>query len=157
MNMYCAILLIKYLLKEARLMTAVSQCKSYYFSSGREHTDWYAVAETLGFTISRCKTKFWLLRRAADVVETDHISVQELTTFEAEEPKCGWVQCGACQKWRSLPSTVDISTLPDFWMCKMNFHNKKFNTCGAPQEMYDQSAFYVENEVCIFCVLDDAI
>lgn len=26
-----------------------------------------------------------------------------------------WVQCNNCDKWRALPSTVDVDALPDIW------------------------------------------
>lgn len=47
-----------------------------------------------------------------------------------------WVQCNACDKWRSLPSTVDASKLPEIWNCKDNIYDSNRNSCDAPEENY---------------------
>lgn len=49
-----------------------------------------------------------------------------------------WVQCNNCDKWRSLPSTVDPNTLPDIWTCDLNIYDYNRNTCDAPEENYNK-------------------
>ncbi len=49
-----------------------------------------------------------------------------------------WVQCNNCDKWRSLPSTVDPNTLPDIWTCDLNIYDSNRNTCDAPEENYNK-------------------
>jgi hypothetical protein len=45
-----------------------------------------------------------------------------------------WVQCDACQKWRLLPDSVDMDTLPERWYCELNKYDKKRMTCTAPEQ-----------------------
>jgi hypothetical protein len=40
-----------------------------------------------------------------------------------------WVQCNTCDKWRSLPNTVDPSLLPDIWFCELNVYDTERNCC----------------------------
>lgn len=47
-----------------------------------------------------------------------------------------WVQCNTCDKWRSLPSTVDPDKLPDIWTCDLNTYDLTRNNCDAPEESY---------------------
>lgn len=47
-----------------------------------------------------------------------------------------WVQCNTCDKWRSLPSTVDPDKLPDIWTCDLNTFDPTRNSCDAPEESY---------------------
>jgi hypothetical protein len=47
-----------------------------------------------------------------------------------------WVQCNTCDKWRSLPSTVDPDKLPDIWTCDLNIYDSERNNCDAPEESY---------------------
>jgi hypothetical protein len=47
-----------------------------------------------------------------------------------------WVQCNTCDKWRSLPSTVDPDKLPDIWTCDLNTFDDTLNNCDAPEESY---------------------
>lgn len=47
-----------------------------------------------------------------------------------------WVQCNTCDKWRSLPSTVDPDKLPDIWTCDLNIYDNTLNNCNAPEESY---------------------
>ena len=51
--------------------------------------------------------------------------------------KRGWVCCEKCGKWRSLPPSVDATTLPDEWVCAMNSHDDR-NTCEAEEEAYNE-------------------
>ena len=47
-----------------------------------------------------------------------------------------WVQCNTCDKWRSLPSTVDPDKLPDIWTCDLNTFDPSRRSCEAPEESY---------------------
>lgn len=40
-----------------------------------------------------------------------------------------WVQCNTCDKWRSLPNTVDPTLLPDIWFCELNSYDSERNCC----------------------------
>lgn len=51
-----------------------------------------------------------------------------------------WVQCDKCQKWRLLPSTVCMETLPDKWYCELNIHDDSRNTCSAPEQTLEEIA-----------------
>jgi hypothetical protein len=55
---------------------------------------------------------------------------------EAEEDDRAWVQCNTCDKWRALPKTVDLETLPDVWYCALNVWDPKRMNCDAPEESY---------------------
>ena len=44
-----------------------------------------------------------------------------------------WVQCEKCEKWRSIPASVDAESLPNNWYCELNDWND-FNTCEKPEE-----------------------
>ena len=47
-----------------------------------------------------------------------------------------WVQCErqTCKKWRKLPGSVDMSTLPETWYCEMNKWDPDRAYCGGPEE-----------------------
>lgn len=49
-----------------------------------------------------------------------------------------WVQCNTCDKWRSLPSTVDPNSLPDIWTCDLNVYDPERANCEAPEENYNK-------------------
>lgn len=49
-----------------------------------------------------------------------------------------WVQCNTCDKWRSLPCTVDPSSLPDIWTCNLNIYDPTRATCDAAEENYNK-------------------
>lgn len=50
---------------------------------------------------------------------------------------CEWVQCDrkSCAKWRKLPLNMDAATLPDKWVCEMNFWDSLCASCAAPEEV----------------------
>ena len=52
---------------------------------------------------------------------------------EDEYEDNNWVQCEKCEKWRSIPASVDAESLPDNWYCELNDWND-FNTCKKPEE-----------------------
>jgi len=47
-----------------------------------------------------------------------------------------WVQCNNCDKWRSLPPTVNPDTLPDIWTCNLNIFDPERMACDAQEENY---------------------
>ena len=51
-----------------------------------------------------------------------------------------WVQCDDCGKWRILPSSVKISSLPKNWYCHLNTYDPKRNDCSAPEQSAKQAA-----------------
>eukprot|EP01034_Spumella_vulgaris_P034348 gene34348-42361_t len=59
---------------------------------------------------------------------------------ESEGDEKEWVQCNACNKWRSLPHGVDVASLPEMWTCAMNSYDKSKNKCSAPEEDYENDA-----------------
>lgn len=68
-------------------------------------------------------------------------SDEDYTQFDNNLPPempTEWVQCEECLKWRRVPFHVDLSDLPDVWLCKMNFWDEpeKAN-CDAPQDAFD--------------------
>jgi hypothetical protein len=52
------------------------------------------------------------------------------------EPPMAWVQCSACDKWRTLPPGTDITALPDKWQCSMNDSDPEYASCDAPEKEY---------------------
>ena len=59
---------------------------------------------------------------------------------EASEDDRQWVQCDSCSKWRILPSSVKVSSLPKHWYCSMNEYDPKRNNCDAPEQTPKQVA-----------------
>jgi hypothetical protein len=49
-------------------------------------------------------------------------------------PERQWACCDTCGKWRQLPYTVNIDSLPEQWFCRMNRWDGKHNTCAAIEE-----------------------
>lgn len=49
-----------------------------------------------------------------------------------------WVQCNRCEKWRSLPLSIDPSSLPDVWTCDLNRYDPDRMFCDAPEEDYSK-------------------
>eukprot|EP01031_Cornospumella_fuschlensis_P037178 gene37178-45124_t len=49
-----------------------------------------------------------------------------------------WAQCNNCDKWRSLPWTIDPNSLPDIWTCDMNIYDPSRANCDAPEEQYEK-------------------
>jgi hypothetical protein len=50
---------------------------------------------------------------------------------DEEDP---WVQCERCEKWRHLPSTVNVDNLPEHWFCELNIYDTKHNSCEAQEQ-----------------------
>lgn len=57
--------------------------------------------------------------------------------LDQDEPV--WVQCNTCDKWRALPCTVDVNSLPDIWTCDQNIYDLERNNCEAAEETYKQT------------------
>jgi hypothetical protein len=51
-----------------------------------------------------------------------------------------WVQCDSCAKWRILPSSVKITSLPKHWYCHLNTYDPKRNNCTASEQTAKQAA-----------------
>ena len=56
------------------------------------------------------------------------------TTTTTPAPALEWVQCEQCKKWRTVPTSIDLASLPEQWFCTMNTWNSNYNTCDAAQE-----------------------
>ena len=52
---------------------------------------------------------------------------------------CEWVQCDkeSCGRWRRLPPNIDPNTLPEKWVCAMNWWDSLYASCAAPEERDD--------------------
>jgi hypothetical protein len=59
---------------------------------------------------------------------------------ENSEDDRQWVQCDNCAKWRILPSTVKLSSLPKHWYCDMNIYDPKRMSCTAAEQTPKQVA-----------------
>lgn len=49
-----------------------------------------------------------------------------------------WVQCNRCEKWRSLPLSIDPGSLPEVWTCDLNKYDPDRMYCDAPEEDYSK-------------------
>lgn len=58
-------------------------------------------------------------------------SDKALSKTAEEDP---WVQCDRCHKWRHLPATVNLDSLPEHWFCELNTYDEKRNNCDAPEQ-----------------------
>lgn len=61
--------------------------------------------------------------------------------------KKNWVQCErkGCKKWRKVPASIDIDSLPEKWYCEMNTWNPDSASCDAPEDV-DSDAERNDNE-----------
>jgi len=48
--------------------------------------------------------------------------------------KVNWVQCNKCTKWRKVPGSIDVSSLPEVWHCSLNSWAPAFSRCAAKEE-----------------------
>lgn len=48
--------------------------------------------------------------------------------------KVNWVQCNKCTKWRKVPLSIKIESLPDVWFCALNTWNLGVAKCTAKEE-----------------------
>jgi len=70
------------------------------------------------------------------------VSVEAETTASMEvETDTGdldeWVQCEACEKWRRLPSDLQVDT--EKWLCAMNYWAPDMASCDATEETFSAS------------------
>jgi hypothetical protein len=75
----------------------------------------------------------------------DHLPATVADAVCPTVPRCGvgrestpeileWVQCDACDKWRTLPDGMSAAQLPDPWTCGMNTWNARSASCDAPED-----------------------
>ena len=57
----------------------------------------------------------------------------------AEQAALQWACCDRCGKWRSLPSHVQMDSLPEQWYCSMNLWDDRFNDCSIEEEVVDDA------------------
>ena len=56
------------------------------------------------------------------------------TSEKKKKEEDPWVQCDRCHKWRHLPASVDLDTLPEHWFCELNTYDAKRNNCEAEEQ-----------------------
>ena len=90
-----------------------------------------AVDDGKGYSVARSGRK-------ASKRATEKISVKkhkpkkdEKNKYAEEDP---WVQCDRCHKWRHLPGTVNLDSLPEHWFCELNIYDPKRNNCEAEEQ-----------------------
>lgn len=71
---------------------------------------------------------------------------------KSDEQEPLWVQCNTCDKWRSLPASVDPDSLPDIWTCNLNIYDPTKNNCEAPEEnySYDKENAKLKSFFCVW-------
>ena len=50
-----------------------------------------------------------------------------------------WVLCNKCDKWRKVPKTIAVDSLPETWYCSLNSWNPAVARCAVPQEKDDST------------------
>ena len=63
------------------------------------------------------------------------------TPAPPEPPKVetlDWVECSACGKWRKVPPSIKVESLPEIWTCAQNHWDLAFARCSVPQEDEDK-------------------
>ena len=65
-------------------------------------------------------------------------AVDDKSQEEEEENDENWVQCDRCHKWRMLPESVDMDSLPERWFCEMNKYDSRRNKCNAPEQTSEE-------------------
>jgi hypothetical protein len=68
---------------------------------------------------------------AKDSVKDSMAMPLPMNAKKEEDP---WVQCDRCHKWRHLPATVNLDSLPEHWFCELNTHDPKRNNCEAAEQ-----------------------
>jgi len=77
--------------------------------------------------------------------DTESVAVGGSSGHGGEESDDGlvneteWVQCDSCGKWRVLPDSVKVSSLPNLWYCHMNMYDPKRRACDAPEQTAKQA------------------
>ena len=60
-----------------------------------------------------------------------------ITPAPPEPPKVetlDWVECSSCGKWRKVPPSIKVESLPEIWTCSQNNWDPSFARCSVPQE-----------------------
>lgn len=58
----------------------------------------------------------------------------QVNTAAVAAPSVNWVQCNDCSKWRKVPDTISMDSLPEKWFCRMNSWNPLVARCSAKEE-----------------------
>lgn len=56
-----------------------------------------------------------------------------------KQPSCCnyQIQCCKCSKWRKVPTSIAVESLPDMWTCSLNTWDLSMAKCAYPQEQDD--------------------
>lgn len=52
-----------------------------------------------------------------------------------EKDEAKWVQCDSCKKWRTVPKSIDLNSMPERWYCKMNTWDAVYASCAVAEEI----------------------
>jgi hypothetical protein len=90
-----------------------------------------AVDDGKGYSMARSGRK--ASKRAAEKISVKKHKPKkdEKNKYAEEDP---WVQCDRCHKWRHLPGTVNLDSLPEHWFCELNIYDPKRNNCEAEEQ-----------------------
>lgn len=69
----------------------------------------------------------------------DNNNIQNSSSAAAISSEVNWVQCNKCRKWRKVPESIDIDSLPDKWFCSLNTWAPAYAKCLSKQEVEDTS------------------
>lgn len=72
---------------------------------------------------------------AASVLPNSVTSGDAAATAPVDPAAVNWVQCNKCRKWRKVPESIDVDSLPDRWYCSLNTWAPAFARCNAKQEV----------------------
>jgi hypothetical protein len=50
-----------------------------------------------------------------------------------------WVQCNKCTKWRKVPGSIDVESLPDIWYCNLNTWEPLMAKCSVKEDSTEPS------------------
>mmetsp|Transcript_41804 Transcript_41804/g.75269 ORF Transcript_41804/g.75269 Transcript_41804/m.75269 type:complete len:1351 (-) Transcript_41804:454-4506(-) len=76
-------------------------------------------------------------KRAAEKISAEKKDKPNKKSDKSKKKKAEedpWVQCDRCHKWRHLPRSVDLDSLPEHWFCELNMYDPKRNNCEAPEQ-----------------------
>ncbi len=72
--------------------------------------------------------------------QLSHSTTTNTHSIPSEVNADHWVQCEAahCHRWRRVPASINLETLPDKWFCRMNTWDPERASCEVPEEKDEQ-------------------